>query len=126
MQTVNRVFLLGNLARDPELRFMPTGVRMCEFTVAVSTRRMQDLEPNQATEFVPVCAWDRLAELCHERLEKGSLVHLEGHLKARRWLDRKTKAHHSRLVVTVSHINFLARLKSGPSARAGMGHTSAE
>ena len=114
MNTFSRVFLLGNLTRDPSIRFTPNGSLICEFTVALRSRKMQDGEAKDAAEFIPVNAWDKLGRLCFDKLVKGSAVHVEGHLKPNRWLDRKTGERHSRLVVTARDVSFIARLREGP------------
>ena len=114
MNSFNSVFLLGNLTRDPVIRFTPSGKLMCEFTVAVTTQKMEDGEVKDAADFIPVNAWEKLGQLCYDRLVKGSKIRLEGHLKANRWSDRKTRETHSRLIVTARDVDFIARLRVGP------------
>jgi len=76
----NRVFLIGNLAKDPELRYTPAGVAVCRLTVAVN--RVKKSGESEA-DFISVVAWRRLAEICGEYLKKGKPVAVEGHLEVR-------------------------------------------
>ncbi len=86
MPGLNLVQLIGYLGRDPEGRFMPSGVKVCNFSLAV-TRRWTDGggEPQEATDWFNVEAWDRLGEICQEYLSKGSLVYIAGRLQTDRY-----------------------------------------
>jgi len=75
----NKVFLIGNLTRDPELRYTPSGIPVSRFTVAVNRVGSKENE----ADFIPVVAWRRLAEICGEYLKKGSPVALDGKLQVR-------------------------------------------
>jgi single-strand DNA-binding protein len=79
MPALNRVELIGNLGRDPETRFTPTGKQVTSFSVAVN-RRWRDAEGEQKekTEWFNIEAWGRLGEICQEYLNKGRLVYVEG------------------------------------------------
>ncbi len=82
MPALNRVQLIGNLGRDPETKFTPTGKKVCHFSIAVSNRwKDKSGEMKESTEWVNIEAWGRLGEVCQEYLRKGSLVFLEGRLK---------------------------------------------
>ena len=82
MPALNRVQLIGNLGRDPETRFTPTGKKVCQFSVAVSRHwKSAEGETKEATDWFNVEAWGRLGEICQEYLNKGSLVFVEGRLK---------------------------------------------
>lgn len=86
MPALNRVQLIGNLGRDPESRFTPTGRQVASFTVAVN-RRWKDNqgEVQEATDWFNVEAWGRLGEICNQYLHKGSLVYIEGRLQTDRY-----------------------------------------
>ena len=90
MASVNKVILLGNLGRDPEVRYMPSGVAMC--TVAIATSRnwknKESGERQEETEWHRVVFFDRLAEIAGEYLKKGKSVYVEGRLKTRKWTDK--------------------------------------
>ncbi len=75
----NRVFLIGRLTRDPEMRYTSTGVALARFTIAVN--RPQRSGGNDETDFIRVAAWRKLAEICGEYLKKGKLISIEGRLQ---------------------------------------------
>ncbi len=81
----NRVYLIGNLVKDPELRYTPSGLPVTRFTVAVNRPKRKKDEANEKGEvdFIPVVAWRRLAEICGEYLKKGRPVAIEGKLQVR-------------------------------------------
>ena len=82
MASLNRVQLIGNLGRDPETRFTPSGKKVCKFSVAVNRRWISsEGEAKEATDWFNVEAWGRLGEICQEHLKKGSLVFVEGRLQ---------------------------------------------
>ena len=86
LPTLNRVFIVGNLTKDPELRHTNSGVSVINFRIAAS-RRFRDGAGNWKEEvcYVGVVAWQRLAEACREYLLKGSAVFVEGELQSRSW-----------------------------------------
>lgn len=81
----NKVFLIGNLTRDPELRYTTSGIPVARFAVAVNRFRRKDAgeENNQDVDFINIVAWRRLAEICGEYLKKGRPVAIEGRLQIR-------------------------------------------
>jgi len=83
---LNRVILIGNLTRDPELKTIPSGQSVCNFSIATN-RAWTDQSgvKQQATEFHNIVAWRRLAEICGQYLKKGSLIMIEGRLQTRSW-----------------------------------------
>ncbi len=87
---LNKVQIIGNLGRDPELRFTQDGTPVANFSVAVSESwRSRDGEQRERTEWFRVVVWRRLAEVANEYLRKGSRVYLEGRLETREWQDRE-------------------------------------
>lgn len=82
MAGVNKVILIGNLGKDPEIRYTPSGAAVCSFSLATS-RQWKDKDGNkkEETDWHNISAFERLAELCMEYLEKGSKVFIEGRLK---------------------------------------------
>jgi single-strand DNA-binding protein len=87
---LNKVMIIGNLGRDPELRFTPNGKAVASFTVAVSRiGRDAQGERTEETEWFRVVAWERLAETCNEFLKKGMKVYVEGRLQTRKYTDRE-------------------------------------
>ncbi len=86
MPSLNRVQLMGNLGKDPETRYTPTGQKVCSFTVAVNRRwKNRDGEAKEATEWFNIEAWGRTGEICQEYLHKGSAVYIEGRLQTDRY-----------------------------------------
>ena len=115
MASFNKVNLIGNLTRDPELRHTPQGKAVCDFTVAVNgIPRGGDIE---IADFIPVTVWEKSAEACAKHLKKASLVHVDGRLKQDRW--EKDGKKHSRLTVVASSVTFLGGTKkAGETAQA--------
>jgi len=90
MASVNKVILVGNLGRDPEVRYAPSGSAICNVTIATS-RQWKDKtsgERQEETEWHRVVFFDRLAEIAGEYLKKGRPVYVEGRLKTRKWTDK--------------------------------------
>ena len=91
MASVNKVILIGNLGRDPEVRYAPSGSAICNVTIATS-RNWKDKtsgERQEETEWHRVVFYDRLAEIAGEYLKKGKSVYIEGRLKTRKWTDKE-------------------------------------
>ena len=90
MASVNKVILVGNLGRDPEVRYAPSGAAICNVTIATS-RQWKDKtsgDRQEETEWHRVVFYDRLAEIAGEYLKKGRPVYVEGRLKTRKWTDK--------------------------------------
>lgn len=90
-RSLNRVSLIGNLTRDPELRYTPQGTAVCTMTVATnrSWQPSDGGERREETEFHRIVSWQKLAELCAQLLFKGRKVFVEGRLQTRRWTDQQ-------------------------------------
>lgn len=112
----NKVFLIGNLTRDPELRYIPSGQAVTTFTVA--TNRVYNSpsgEKKEETSFIRIVTWARSAEVCNEYLRKGSGVFVEGRLQSRSW-QAADGSKRSTLEVVASRVQFLSR----PAAKTGV------
>lgn len=83
----NKVFLIGHLARDPELRYTPAGIPVASFAVAVNRNKRRGAEKSEV-DFINIVAWRRLAEICGEFLKKGRPVAIEGRLQIRGYKDK--------------------------------------
>ena len=114
MASLNKVFLLGNLTRDPDLRALPSGSAVCEFGIAVN-RRYTSANGQEVEEpcFVDIVVWGRSAESCKQYLEKGSQVMIEGRLQLDQWEDRNGGGKRSRLRVVAEQVQFLSRRPGG-------------
>lgn len=85
---LNKVMVIGNLGRDPEMRYMPSGRPVTSFSVATSRSWTNaDGERREETEWFNVVAWGNLAEICKQHLHKGQQVYVEGRLQTRSWED---------------------------------------
>ena len=108
MGSFNQVILLGNLTRDPELRYTSQGVPVSDFSLAVNRKfTRKDGEHVEEVTFVDVTCWSRLAEISAEFLKKGSAVLVSGHLTQDRWEDASTGQKRSRLRVIAEAVQFL-------------------
>lgn len=107
MATLNKVFLIGNLTRDPELRYIPSGSAVVTFTVAVNrVYKTQSGEKKEQASFIRIVVWGRRAEVCGEYLTKGSPVFVEGRLQSREW-EAQDGQKRSTLEVVADNIQFL-------------------
>ena len=85
-RSLNKVELIGNLTRDPELRYTPQGTAVCTFGLATNRQWTTDSgEKREDAEFHRIVAWNKLAELCSQLLTKGRKVYVEGRIQTRRW-----------------------------------------
>ena len=91
MASVNKVIVIGNLGRDPELRYTKGGQAVVNFSVATTERfgGREGGEPQERTEWHRIVAWGKLAELANEYLSKGRQVYIEGRLQTRQWEDKE-------------------------------------
>jgi single-strand DNA-binding protein len=90
MRGVNKVILVGNLGRDPEIRYTTGGQAVANFTIATSeSYTNKEGEKQETTEWHRIVAWGRLAEICGEYLTKGRMVYVEGALQTRSWEDKE-------------------------------------
>src|SRR4029079_12276983 len=107
--TVNRVELVGWIGAEPEQRFLPSGVAVCNFRVA--TKRLagksEDGSWTVETDWTPIEAWERLGEVCMRVLHKGSRVRVAGSLRTRSWEDRETGQKRFKTVVRAEEVLFL-------------------
>ena len=120
MATVNKVMLIGNLTRDPELRYTPQGAAVCEFALALN-RNYTNKQSGQRVEevsFIDIVAWARTAELCAEYLKKGRQVFIEGRLTQDRW-EAQDGRKMSKVRVTAENIQFLGARPQGGGGGGG-------
>lgn len=110
---LNKVLILGNLTRDPELRQTPSGQTVCSFGVATN-RFFTDSagQKQKQTEFHNIVAWGKNAELTNQYLKKGSLVLIEGRLQTRNWLDQQGNKHWKTEIIA-------ERIQLGPRVNDG-------
>jgi len=121
MASFNRVILVGNLTRDPELRYLPSGMAVSDITLAVNDRFKRNDQWVEEPVFVDITLWGRTAEVANEYLSKGSPVLIEGRLKLDRW--EKDGQKHSKLKVTGEKMQMLGT-KDGARGGGGGGGRS--
>lgn len=111
-KSLNRVQLIGNLTRDPELRYTPNGTAVCSFGIATNRSwTTESGEKKDEAEFHNIVAWNKLAELCSQFLVKGSKTYLEGRLATRTW-QAQDGTQKSRTEIVISDMILLDK-KSG-------------
>jgi single-strand DNA-binding protein len=122
---INRVFIAGNLTRDPELRMIAGGTAVCDLGLASNRRyRKQGSEQMQEeTCFVTVTVWGRQAENCNQYLSKGKKVVVEGRLKFDQWADKESGKNRSKLTVVADRVHFMPRSSEGGSTQGGYSTT---
>jgi single-strand DNA-binding protein len=108
--TLNKAQIIGNVTRDPELRYTPNGAAVCSFSVATSRswRANENSEWQEETEFHNVVAWNKLAERCGEQLAKGKKVYVEGRIQTRSWESQEGEKRY-RTEIIAEDVIFLDR-----------------
>jgi single-strand DNA-binding protein len=125
---VNKVILIGNLGRDPELRSLPSGQQVAEFSLATSYRRKDpDGTFQEQTEWHQIVCWGRQAEIAGQYLRKGKQIYVEGRLQTRSWDDKNTGEKRYKTEVICENFRFLGRKEDGGGAgyAASPSHSSA-
>src|SRR5919106_431814 len=115
MASFNRVILVGNLTRDPELRYIPSGTAVSDIGLAVNDKFKRGDQWVEETTFVDVTMWGRTAEIANEYLSKGSPLLIEGRLKLDRW--EKDGQKHSKLKVIGERMQMLGTRDGGGGRR---------
>ena len=104
--SLNKVFLMGNLTRDPELKYTPQGTAVCDFAIALNEKfKAKDGTWQEKVHYIDIAAWGRTAEVCGEYLKKGRPVFVEGRLNQDRWEQYGQKR--SKVRVTADRVQFL-------------------
>jgi len=110
--SINKVILIGNLGKDPELRFTGMGQPVCNFSIATSESwKNKQGKSQERTEWHRITAWGKLAELCAQYLSKGRKAYVEGHLQTRKWQD-KDKTERYITEVVAREVVFLSSAES--------------
>jgi len=121
MANFNKVILMGNLTRDPELRYTPKGQAVARLGLAVNRRYTTDTgEAKEETTFVDIDAWGKQAELISQYLKKGNPIFIEGRLKFDQWDDKNTGQKVSKLRVVLEGFQFVGGRADGGGAGAGV------
>ena len=122
MANLNKVFLIGNLTRDPELRYIPSGTAVCTLGLAVNRRfKSRQGDSKDETLFIDVTVWGKQAEVCSQYLSKGRPVFIEGRLRLESWTGNDGQKR-SRMRVVADNFQFLG----GPGGGAAPTEAPAE
>lgn len=120
MASVNKVLLIGNLTRDPEVRYTPKGSAVADLGLAVNRRYTLDNgERVEETTFVDITLWGRQAEIAGQYLSKGRSVFVEGRLQLDTWDDKQTGQKRSKLRVIGENVQFLGSRSDGAGGGGG-------
>jgi single-strand DNA-binding protein len=119
-KSVNKVFLLGNVGKDPEIRSTPSGTMVANFTLATSDRQ-KDAQGNwqDRTEWHNLVAFKRTAEIVKDYVKKGSKLFIEGKIQTRSWEDKDTKAKRYRTEIIVNDLSLLSGRDDSSGGGAG-------
>ena len=116
---LNKIMLIGNLGRDPEMKYTPSGMPVTTFSVAVSRSwRTPEGENKEETEWFRIVAWQKLAETCNEYLRKGSKVYIEGRVQTREWQGQDGQNRQT-VEVVASEMLILDSKQTGPMGGYG-------
>ncbi|MCZ4335804.1 single-stranded DNA-binding protein [Shewanella colwelliana] len=122
---VNKVILVGNLGKDPEVRYMPNGNAVANFTVATSESwKDQQGQMQERTEWHNIVMYRRLAEVAGEYLKKGSKVYLEGKLQTSKWQDQQTGQDRYKTEINASEMQMLDSRGQGGQQQGGTGQSA--
>jgi single-strand DNA-binding protein len=112
-RSLNKVILIGNLTRDPELRYTPSGTAVCTFSLATNRDWVDSAgQKQEEVEYTRVVAWNKLAEICSQLLNKGRKVYVEGRLQTRNWQNQEGQERQTTEVV-ISEMIALGEPKGG-------------
>lgn len=114
----NRVELIGNVTRDPEMRYTPQGTAVCTFSIATNRTFVSDGEKREETDFHRIVAWSKLAELCSQLIKKGNRVFVSGRLQNRSWEGQDGQNKQTTEIVIEDMILLTSRSDSGSSYTA--------
>ena len=112
MASLNRVEIIGNVGKEPEMRSTPSGKPVTSFSVAVNSKYGE----NESTEWFNIVAWNKLAETCNQFLSKGQQVFVEGRLQTRTWEDNDGGKHYKTEVIA-NKVLFLGQRKQSEETR---------
>lgn len=114
MPSLNKIMIMGNLTRDPELRHTPKGTAVAELGLAINRSWSDDSgQKQEETTFVDVTLWGRQAEVAQQYLTKGKPVYIEGRLQVETWDDKETGKKRSKLKIVGEQMQFLGSAKDG-------------
>lgn len=116
MSSYNKIMIMGNLTRDPEVKYTPRGAAVAELGLAINRSYKVGEETREEVTFVDVVLWSRLAELAGQYLTKGSPVFVEGRLQTESWTDKQSGQKRSKMRVVGESMQFLGSKSNGQEA----------
>src|SRR5262245_44060618 len=126
MASFNRVVLLGNLTRDPQLRYLPSQTPVVDFGMAMNRKfKTQSGEQRDETTFVDCSAFGRTAEIINQYCRKGNMLFVEGRLRYEQWEDKQGGGKRSKLSVHVENVQLMPRGSGGGGPESGAAQGSA-
>ena len=126
MPSLNKVLLMGNLTRDPELRVTPKGTPICQFSLAINRQfKMESGESREEVIYVDVEAWGKQGETISKYCTKGRPLYVEGRLRLDQWEDKNTKEKRSRMKVVLENFQFLGDSRGAGGGAPGGGGAAA-
>lgn len=121
MTSFNKVILLGNLTRDPEVRYTPNGAAVASFAIAVNRKYKQGEETRDEVSYIDIVVFGKQAEACGQYINKGDAILVDGRLQQRRW-ETEDGQKRSKVEVVAQSVNFMPK-RSGGSRDAGQGQS---
>src|SRR3954471_5832224 len=119
MPSLNKVMLMGNLTRDPELRVTPKGTPICQFSLAINRQfKMESGESREEVTYVDIEAWGKQGETIAKYCTKGRPLYVEGRLRLDQWEDKNTKEKRSRMKIVLEGFQFLGDGRGGGAGGA--------
>jgi single-strand DNA-binding protein len=109
MVSFNKVILMGNLTRDPEVRYTPNGIAVASFALAVNRKYKQGEEVKDEVSYIDIVVFGKQAESCGQYINKGDAVLIDGRLQQRRWDDKETGQKRSKVEVVAQSVNFMPK-----------------
>jgi single-strand DNA-binding protein len=123
MASLNKVMLIGNLTRDPEVRYTPKGNAVCDMAIAVNRRYVNDAgERQEEVTYLDVVLWNKQAELAGQYLAKGRSVFVEGRLQMDSWEDKATGQKRTKIRIVCENMQFLDSKGAGGAPAGGGGY----
>ncbi len=120
MASLNKVMLIGNLTRDPEVKYTPKGTALADLRLAVNRKfKSSDGESREEVTYLDVVVWDKRAEVIAKYLHKGDPIFIEGRLQMEQWDDKATGQKRSKISVVAENFEFLNRREGGAGENAG-------
>jgi single-strand DNA-binding protein len=119
MRGVNAVFLIGNLGKDPEVRFTQSGTAVANFSLATTERIKKGEEWTDLTTWHDITVFGKAADACGKHLTKGATVCVQGAIRTEKWTDKKTGAERERKIIKAVQVHFLGGGKKQEAPQGG-------